>query len=418
MTIDRCLSVDWLEVYLHEPPLQYPMNADYFRAHGFHVVERAYGTPVYNEMFFIYGHDDQPMLEVRRNPKSAQGLQIGGVLSMYSCHVRLCNRTCYFNEPVQLLIDFIQSNNYEFQRISRIDLALDFEKFDYGDQPDDFMARFMKHRYSKINQAEIAAHGKDMWDGRIWNSLRWGHYKSMITTRFYNKTMEIRQVKDKPYIRQRWKAYGLVDDDYTLEKHHPDGSIYYPDIWRVEFAIKSSKKNRFVVEDCNGERPCKRSIRHDLQVYINNEGRLDVFFSLVQHYFHFKKFQEGIRKDRCPDKPLFRTDAQANFYKVERVAVSTERNPQLDKLLIKLVQYRQEHPNEKIYKACNVLIEDIEIRRRRDSIPLPWSSSELTMLRLLVAQRMKATDKPLSQDKEEIEAFLNVEDDIFGEVDD
>ena len=41
---------------------------------------------------------------------------------------------------------------YEIHHIARVDICMDFEKFDYGDLPRDFMRRFMENRYSKINQ--------------------------------------------------------------------------------------------------------------------------------------------------------------------------------------------------------------------------------------------------------------------------
>ena len=118
----------------------------------------------------------------------------------------------------------------------------------------------MAGRYSKINQANISAHGLDQWDGREWNSISWGAKKSMVTTRFYNKTMELKQVHDKPYIRQAWYLCGLVDDWNTLEKKRRDGTTYKPQIWRVEFAIKSSTKKWFVVEDYNGDRKRIKSL--------------------------------------------------------------------------------------------------------------------------------------------------------------
>ena len=46
----RCINVDWLEVYALEP-IDQPHNADYFRACGFEVMQRDYGTRIYEEMF-------------------------------------------------------------------------------------------------------------------------------------------------------------------------------------------------------------------------------------------------------------------------------------------------------------------------------------------------------------------------------
>lgn len=415
--IDRCVNIDWLEVYCLESHIGYPHNADYYRRLGWGVWEREYGTPVYHEMFVLMGTDGQPLLEIRRNPKSAQGIQAGGVLDPMSCHIRLTNRTCYYNDCCDQLRNFLQQYGYGLSRISRIDLCLDFERFDYGDDPAEFLARYMKHRYSKINQADISTHGRDLWDGRIWNSLSWGSKKSMIGTKFYNKTMELAQKQDKPYIRRVWQEYHLVDDYYTLTKRDADGKEYTPQIWRVEFSIKSSTRNWFVIEDNNGEKRKIRSIRNTLDMYDTKQKQLDMFLSLADHYFHFKRYKDGVRKDRCPDKLLFRYNDRAQFYKLESLPTRDPRCKMYDRLLAKLIEYRDNHYSPDVYKACNVLIEQMQTDSMRNSLTYPIPSSELTLMRLLIAKRIKDNSRPLSLDLAETRALLDLYDtDIFGEV--
>lgn len=435
----RCINIDWLECYCIEDYLGFPHDADYFLAKGWQVKVRDYGTPVYHEMFTLFTHDDQPFIEVRRNPKSAQGRQLHGVLDPRACHIRLANRTCYFEQAAKIMQDFLEENGFSFQRISRIDIALDFELFDSGDRPDKFIARFMAGRYSKINQGNIRANGKDMWDGRIWNSLAWGNIKSMVGTKFYNKTMELKERSDKPYIRQAWKASGLVDDSHDLWKVDRKGQKYYPDIWRIEFSIKSSTRKWFVIEDNSGAKEKIRSIHHTLDMYYSRQQLLDMFFSLAEHYFHFKKpveiMHRGVsadalyqvqwvnreknlqRKDRCPDKILFYPKEQAVFYKLENIASASKKNNQLDSLLSKIINYREQHVMPDIYKACNVLIESIERERRVADLTHPWPMEELTAIRLLIAERIKNPDAPCNTPQTIVNALQTIENDIFGEVD-
>lgn len=413
--MERCINLDWLELYCLEDYIGYPHDANFFRCAGYSVRERDYGTPVYHEMFTILDHAGEPLIEVRRNPKSAVGRQLHGVLDPMSCHVRLHNRTCYFQQPVQLIQEFIERYGLHYQRISRVDICLDFVKFDYGDDPAVFMARYMRGRYSKINQANIAAHGSDRWDGRTWNSVSWGDKKSMIGTKFYNKKLELMTVHDKPYIRQAWRAAGLIDDDLTLVKYGEDGVAYYPDIWRVEFSIKSSTRNWYVIEDNAGKRAKIRSIRNTLECYDCKQKLLDMFFSLAEHYFHFKKYEAGKRKDRCEDKLLFKTNEVSTFYKLENVATTNEPSKALNRLYAKILEYSETVHKPEIYKACAILLEDIDLRQRTTSMQLPWNANELTALRLLIAKRIKSHNLPLSVDKETIEALLQVETSIFGE---
>lgn len=440
----RCVNIDWLECFCLEDAIGYPHNADHFKAKGWEVREREYGTPMYNEMFTIYDHYGEPFCEVRRNPKSDTMLH--GIFDHYACHVRLCNRACYANNAAQLMIDFLSQNGFHFQRISRIDLCYDFERFDFGDDPSDFLERFIKGRYSKINQANISAHGLDEWDGRKWNSVRWGSPKSMVTTRFYNKTLELRTQKDKPYIRQAWQLAALVDDWLTLEKHRRDGSVYKPEIWRVEFQVKSGTKKWFVVDDYNGDRKRKRSLKNTLDVYDSKAKQWDVFLSLCQFYFHFKHVEykarskaavsqaleavqpvplhplarkssaavrELQRKDRCADKELFRKNTLDSFYKFDKQLSSKPRNDELERLLARLYEYRDKHFEENVRKACNVLIEKLETETRTIQLSLPFSASELQILRQTIALRLKDKGISVTQAMQEAQGIFKIEQEIW-----
>lgn len=414
--ITRCVNIDWLEVYCLEDVISFPHNADYFRTAGFHVEEREYGTPVYKEMFTIYDHFDQPLIEVRRNPKSAVGRQINGVLDPNACHIRLSNRSCYFNEPVKMLQTFLEQYGLHLQRISRLDICLDFTSFDYGDNPADFMARYFKHRYSKINQAKIRAHGRDMWDGRLWNSVSWGNPKSMISTKFYNKSMELREKSDKPYIRQAWCAAHLIDDADTMVKYEKqeDGTTITtkPDVWRVEFSIKSSTRNWFVIENVQGQKKKIQSVRHTLSMYTDRQKLLDMFFSLTEHYFHFKKFEKDQRKDRCADKLLFRTNEAAVFYKLENIATTEKPDKTADRLRVMLEQYREQHVQPDIYKACNTIIAKILEEHHVTSMTRPLDLLEVKALRYLISRSMQA-NTPHCERLEDIIEMLKATEPAF-----
>lgn len=417
--IKRCVNIDWLECYCLEDAINYPHNADYFRSQGFIVHEREYGTPVYEEMFVVIGTDDQPLIEVRRNPKSAKGRQLHGVLDPAACHIRLTNRTCYFNNPASLMQQFLERYGLHFQRISRIDICLDFIKFDYGDEPAVFIDRYFRHKYAKINQCRIRAHGRDMWDGRIWNSVSWGNEKSMIGTKFYNKSMELRERSDKPYIRQAWRAAGLIDDEVSMTTVivGKDGKpvTVKPDIWRVEFSIKSSTRKWFVMEVDGGAKRKIKSMRNTLDMYYTKDDLLTMFFSLAEHYFHFKKFKAATRKDRCEDKLLFKTEEKAVHYKLENVATAETPSKTLNALYHLIEDYRENHVESDIFKACNILLSKIEEERHTASWARPWPIDELTALRLLIAQRINNPSQPQSLSIDDTRAIIKLSDGLFGE---
>lgn len=440
----RCVNLDWLEVHALEPPQQ-PRDAVFFRSLGIEVVERAYGTRVYREMFTIKmrGHD---FLEVRRNPYS-QGYQ--GLFAAEECHLRLVNSACYLDNAVQLLQQFMSTYGYQFNRISRADICLDFETFDKGDDPARFVARYFKHVYAKINQGNIRAHGSDSWSGQSWNSLSWGSLTSDIGTKLYNKTLELYDPHTdsfkKPYIRYAWQQCGLVDDFHSCTKQRPDGTSYRPQIWRVEFSIRSSVKKWFAIE-LDGKRKAYQSIRNTLDMYDSRPKLLTLFASLANHYFRFKYVEykrprrssivsdalsavqldashpliskddrQLQRKDRCRDKILFDFSGQQITYKVAREQIPqllgdrvTEKP--LNTLIAKLRNYAQTHPAPDIHDACQVIIRSIQGDALRSELNCPWSYQDLIALQQALAQKVEGNASDVAVLMREIKNLLNIND--------
>ena len=357
----RCVNIDWLELYCLEPSVH---DADYYRSCGYYVEEREYGTRQYKEMFKIFDSDGQPWIEIRRNPVSAEDdPRNKGMFNPNSCHLRLSNYACYKNNPVVDFENFLFQHNYAVQRIFRLDICLDFERFDAGDNPQDIMRRYMTGKYTKINQSNIAAHGRDLWDGRQWNSVSWGAPKSMVSTKFYCKSMELAQAKDKPYIRYAWFLCGLIDDFVNMTKRKADGTIYKPDIWRVEFSIKSSARAWYLIEDNSHRKTKTVALPHSLDLYESREQLITAFSSLSYHYFHFKIFKQGVRKDRCQDKVLFKFgNSDDEVYKIDRLITSDKIGIPFNSYNLKrhLEEYKSLKTDRDIRHAVDVIVEDIE----------------------------------------------------------
>lgn len=390
----RCINIDWLEVYCLEDSFT-PHDASYFRARGWWVQERAYGTRVYAEMFTLMGSDDFPLLEIRRRPVSS-------VLEPLACHIRLHNRTCYYDDAVVALRRFLNDYGFVFQRISRVDLALDFELFDSGDDPQVFIRRYMRGKYAKINQSNLAAHGRDDWSARQWNSLAWGAPSSPIGTKLYNKTLELREVKDKPYIRQAWFLAHLVDDPERLISLK-DGEEYAPVIWRLEFSIRSSVKGWV---DIHPDARQHQSVRNTLAMYDERAKLLAMFASLVSHYFHFKHYQDGVSKYQCPDKQLFDFGTQEHFYAVEKLASPITPDRTLQALLSRIRHYRTTHTREDQRAAADALIKclvDEDMTRLNSN---PFSLAELTALQQAIAARLRGSTADPAQLVSEIRDFI------------
>lgn len=424
----RCVNIDWLECYCVEDSLNFPHDAAYFEAQGYEVISRDYGTRVYGEMFTVFGRDGLPYCEVRRAPLSVVGRNQQGVLPPGSAHVRLVNRSCYFATAAASFALFLDTHGFAVKRISRIDICLDFVRFDSGDFPEKFLQRFMQSKFAKINQSNIHAHGRDVWVSRRWSSVSWGAPSSMVTTRFYNKSKELREVKDKPYIRQAWAMAGLVDDPQELWALDSQGRKYYPEVWRVEFAIKSGTKGWFVMEDCNGTKRKLRSVRNTLDCYYTKQQLLDCFFGLADHYFHFKHIEfierkdssgavvrELKRKDRCADKVLFIPRDRELFVDIERVATTAGQLSKNSALEREIRKFLAQSVDPKVSKACYIILDKIKSTRIWDDNAVTWSDEEVTFIRRLVAERMEHRDTPFADTIKYLRDSLANSKDIFGE---
>lgn len=389
-----------------------PHDADFFRRVGLTVSERDYGTRVYKEMFTVNDVHGNPFVEVRRAPYSTG---YGGIHAVEECHLRLVNAACYLDNAAAMMQNFIDTYGYTINRISRVDICLDFERFDEGDDPAVFLSRYLRQVYSKINQGNITAHGADRWNGQEWNSLSWGAPSSDIGTKFYNKTMELFDPSSgsykKPYIRYAWFQCGLIDD-FVANTKLKDGEPYTPQIWRVEFSIRSSVKNWFVIE-LNGNSKAYQSIRNTLQSYMGRERLLTLFASLARHYFHFKYFVEGQRKDRCPDKKLFNFTGQQYLYTVGRengIGSGNSGIRPLLSLINKLKHYRDTHIGVDIHRACSILIEAMESDTLRADMTHPWSVEELKALQLALSSKASGNKSDIAILLNEIKAFLHIND--------
>lgn len=397
-----------MEVHAHEP-VEKRLNADYYRSMGYIVHERDYGTRVYREMFVIDGEDGESLLEVRRDPAS-QGLH--GIHAANECHIRLVNRTCYFDNAAEAFAAFLAVHGYTEIRISRVDICLDFVRFDRGDNPQAFVRRYFRHRFAKINQGRISGHGDDTWTGQEWNSLSWGSKSSAVTTKLYNKTMELYDVKTdaykKPYIRQAWQICGLIDDWQRVTK---DGQKV--DVWRVEFSLRSAVKNWIPIE-IDGIEKNYQSLRNTLDCYMGRDRLLVMFASLANHYFHFKKYKQGVRKDRCEDKILFDFSAQQLTYKIGRpdyaAGSGNSFREKYARLIAKLRMYQMSHNGAEVHKACEILISSMTEEDIRSDLANPWSREELEFIRSLMSYKTRHRDMSVEVAMKEIKKLLAITD--------
>lgn len=411
----RCVNIDWLEVSAEESPMEYPCNADYFRSKGFFVHERDYGTRVWGEVFTIEDADGHDWLEIRRQPPSGSSEFKG--LSEFSCRIRLVNAQCYVKNCTQRLLDFMVRFDYQFKRIFRIDICYDFELFDYGDAPARFARRYIERKYRKVNQCKVRVIGDDNWTDFDWESLSWGSQSSMVSTKMYNKSKELKSVsRSKTYIPMSWFENGLIDDPINRTKKRPDGTIYEPEIWRIEFSLKSKADRWIVIEDVSGKRTKKRAIPHTPDMFDSPDKLWQRFQDLAFHYFRFKKAEYNEerdkdgnlvpkRKDLCADKKLFKFDEDRVFHQLDMAIPGTKPDQEIDILLRRLKQYRASTSDQLQMQACDVLIQALERADLRRYTPRQiWAETEA--LQRAVAIRFNHPEADIIETIEQIKQDL------------
>lgn len=400
----RCVNLDWLEVSCEESNNRYPCDPDYFRSQGFIVHERDYGTRVWGQVFTIEDNEGHDWIEIRRCPPSGASDFKG--LNEYSCRLRVVNAQLYVDGCVQRFRDFLATHDYIFKRIYRIDIAYDFEYFDSGDQPARFARRYVECKYRKINQCKMNAFANDTWTSFDWESLSWGSPHSMVSTKLYNKSREIETVsKQKTYIVYSWFLNGLIDDPVNRLRVDSGGVKYKPEIWRLEFSMKSQADRWLVIEDQSGKRVKKKAIPHTLDMFDAPDKVWQRFQDLAFHYFHFKKYVKDKRKDLCPDKVLFHWDKDHEWKQLDMAIRPTKPDNELAILVRHLRAYKTRTGDMKVRDAIDVILDalkDVELRRYTPK----QLFTEVNALRQALSIRMRYPETDIVETYETIKTML------------
>ena len=373
----RRLNIDWLEIYCIEQ-IDEPRDAEFFRKQGFEVIERDYGTPIYKEMFTIC-ENGNPYIEIRRNPYSLKS--VGGIMQDGSCHIRLCNESCYHDNPIDEMRTFILTYDFVYKSIARIDICLDFNTFDNGWAPQRFINAYMRSNISKVNQTNVSCHGSDNWDGRSFNSLKWGAVTSPISTKLYNKTLEMKQGEDKSYIRQWWQCGG----DFVGMAIKPEdvtGLDMTKDVWRLEFSIKAQAQAR--------KRKSGNEEKFTLHLfdYDTKEKLWQRFCELYEMYFDFRKKEYVYdekkqerhlkRKYDCKRIKLFDFSDRCIKYKPARKPRQKKRPDRIYKIMMNRISDMMNKPKvEREYKeAFSTLINYLSYKCNYEVINFHFQEEE------------------------------------------
>lgn len=185
-----------------------------------------------------------------------------------------------------IIANFIESANLKVINTSRLDICVDFETFDDGSTAWDVMNNLVTNKWWRIGRTKyhLIAKQKRIND---YQYLRFGSYASDISVYLYNKSLEMREVKQKNYILQKWEEVGLG------EKR---------DVWRVEFSMSGNRAK--IIHKQEGV------IRYKESNDFLDENNLNQMFEMLhQKYFDFRENEGSTHKIRMKKINLFEKKA-------------------------------------------------------------------------------------------------------------
>jgi hypothetical protein len=196
--------------------------------------------------------------------------------------IKLDNRELYYMRPCERLITVGTAYNLRYKSCSRIDLAIDFNLFQDGTKPEDFIIDFFNNKYLKKGMSNYIIQGKQKIT-QVCHYLKFTSKKATISAYLYNKSKELREVKKKQYIIKNWQANGL-----DINK----------DIWRLEFSIH---KSDFKITDLEtGE------VNEFNPLYIDNKIYMTyVLSALINKHWDFRINNEKTQMRRMKKYKFF-----------------------------------------------------------------------------------------------------------------
>lgn len=220
-----------------------------------------------------------------------------GILDPDMIVAKFDNWVCYDSNMHIYVLDFLQSNQFEFISFSRVDFCADFNDFDNGMRPDKFIKKYVGRKLLRLGRTpHVAHHFGQAKTEHFEKGLKFGSNLSEVTAYIYNKTLEMNVVKWKPYIWKCWSDGGL-----DVKR----------DVWRVELSIKSGGK--LIANTETGELDLLLSLQLMSYEYIYK-----CFYKLYERYFFFVWNDGKSRKDRMRVVKLF------NYIYSDEVLVNAE----------------------------------------------------------------------------------------------
>lgn len=221
------ISCDWLQCYCKSHK-EIVINNYYYSGkigpHGYNTAYHITGSKEYNASYKSVYDVYTNKLKLATLLMQPRGLCRQG----NACGLKLNNKILYTSDFIFYLYDICFALGLEIVGITRMDLCYDCNYFADGLHPLEFIQRYANvdktngiSTITRDHSNRFTLIGSKRSDIPTFEYLRFGSRQSAVCCYIYNKSKELEDVKEKPYIRQSWKELGLDD------KH----------VWRTEISI-------------------------------------------------------------------------------------------------------------------------------------------------------------------------------------
>lgn len=326
-------SCDWFAVSCRRPIADYavqPSDCEYGTMR-FTMSKATEKHPFYYESLLVKlgTHDVATIFYMCKRPEHKE-----------SCQIKVANSRLYFYGWADELQALMAALHWQFVMVNRIDICADFNYFANGRLPlsfvQDYLSKPRAARPSFIRRGsnKFRAFGEKPRGALLYETLSWGTRDSAVQVNLYNKSIEL-ESHDKPWIRQKWDAAGLLHGkDETGKSHY---------VWRVEFSVNPSNVSWKSTE------PADVQVREMSLDDVRAQGQCDITFSaMLPRYFQFYYLSQSDIKAKKRVRDL---TPVVLFTDVDRVSVKPaivryfRKSNRTDKLAWKkLEEYKQSLP--------------------------------------------------------------------------
>lgn len=298
----KICSVDWFQYHCVSPMLTNTIIGSVLG--DFTICKTKVIIPNYRDCYEVRHHDNVVLFYVGRF-SSVPSADVNSV------SIKVDNALLYTSMWCPLLHRFIKETFTTIRNITRLDLCCDFNEFCNGINPADFIKYYVYG--GKLNPIRKGSNvfniiGNKGIDAVDLQTIRFGSASSAVKVYMYNKTKELEEVKDKPYIRELWECAGLDVSN----------------VWRVEISISSAGTYlKRVQEEVKDDFFHNEIITIDAWRFLRLRGDMlkteaeiyNLFATYADEYFHFvNNSGQKYTKDMHPIT-LFDFDNSVKLYK-------------------------------------------------------------------------------------------------------